>query len=152
MICQNVVPICHLITAYCNSCDITFSELTIRSIRNIVALMVLAAKIDVLMSIQVFEKMTSQLKAKLCEDEIWSHHLDKSPLQNPGLDVLLLYLMINPEDFSEPPIDSWVLWNSVIGIYLKSYIQILSFIMLLNIFFLILFHSWASLYNILSRI
>ncbi|XP_013639596.1 PREDICTED: uncharacterized protein LOC106344840 [Brassica oleracea var. oleracea] len=113
-------PIPRLVTAYARRRDAAISQFLNGLWHIAVALMVLAAEIDVSLSVRTFEELTS---VSSLEDDILSIKMRPSynvigGHPNKALDWQRSYFFIKCDDFAfeDPPDDDYrVLWNTLLG-------------------------------------
>ncbi|KAF8087109.1 hypothetical protein N665_0599s0005 [Sinapis alba] len=110
------IPIPRLITSYCYRRDITLSQLMNGAVRIAVALMVMAAEIDVSMSVRVFKEIT-QTQPK--PNSLFAVHtrsglqiLTGHPTKTRCWQLHYFYIRANGAVFEEPPSDEYrFFWN-----------------------------------------
>ena len=115
-------PIPRLITSYAFRRDIAICQLLNGSLRIAVMLMVMAAEIDVSMSVRVFEELTFT-KAEphgIFSMKMWSNYnvLTRHPNKTKDWQRSYFYIKSDEHAFAEPPGDDYrVLWNKTLGRY-----------------------------------
>lgn len=113
-------PIPRLITSYVRRRGVAISQLKIGSIRNAIMLMVMAAEIDVPMSVRVFEELTSTKaeKAGMFSVKMRPSYnvLSGQPTKTKNWQRSYFYIKADEHSFAEALEDDFpVLWNPKIG-------------------------------------
>ncbi|KAF8054085.1 hypothetical protein N665_1351s0001 [Sinapis alba] len=115
------LPIPRLITSYCSRRNIAISQLMSGAVRIAVGLMVMAAKIDLSMSVRVFKEIT-QTQPKLnglfaVQTRSGLHILTGHPMKTRCWQRHYFYIKAEGTAFEEPPSDRYrFLWNPHIDV------------------------------------
>ncbi|KAF8089169.1 hypothetical protein N665_0515s0002, partial [Sinapis alba] len=109
------IPIPRLITSYCSRRDITIRQLMSGAVRIAVALMVMAAEINVLMSVRVFEEITqTQPKTNgmfAVQTRSGLHILTGHPTKTRCWQRHYFYIKADGAAFEEPPNDRYCFFS-----------------------------------------